>query len=69
MSRSLSSAPMNFFKALFVWLLISLFLGWGVYMTVHPTKASWWPLAISVIGLVAFIGKVGCLPPSDEHHH
>lgn len=62
---------MNFFKALFVWLLISLFLGWGVYMTVHPdqAKASWWPLAISVISLVAFIGKVGCLPPSDEHHH
>ncbi|MBM3829213.1 MAG: hypothetical protein FJ406_01605 [Verrucomicrobia bacterium] len=60
---------MNFFKALFVWLAIGLFLGWGVYMTVHPTKASFWPLAIAVLGTVAAIGKIGCLPPSDEHHH
>ncbi len=60
---------MNFFKALFAWLVIGAFLGWGVYMTVHPTKASLWPLAVSVVGLVAAIGKLGCLPPSDEHHH
>ncbi|NBV21467.1 MAG: hypothetical protein EBS05_06030 [Proteobacteria bacterium] len=60
---------MNFFKALFVWLGISVFLGWGVYMTVHPTKASFIPLTVAVIGVVAAIGKIGCLPPSDEHNH
>jgi len=60
---------MNFFKAVLVWLLIAVFLGWGILMSVHPTKASWWPLAVAAIGLVAFVGRVGCLPPSDEHHH
>lgn len=60
---------MNFFKALFAWLIIGAFLGWGVYMTVHPKSASFVPLAIAVVVTVAAIGKFGCLPPSDEHHH
>ena len=60
---------MNFFKAVFAWLVIGAFLGWGVYMTVHPKSASFVPLAIAVVVTVAAIGKFGCLPPSDEHHH
>ena len=60
---------MNFFKALFVWLALAVFIGWGVYMTVHPKSPSFVPLAVCVVVTVALIGKIGCLPPSDEHHH
>ena len=60
---------MNFFKAILTWLAIGAFLGWGVYMTVHPKSTSFVPLAVAVVVIVAVIGKFGCLPPSDEHHH
>jgi hypothetical protein len=60
---------MTFFKAVFVWLVIAVILGAAILMTVHPKTASVWPLLVVVVGLVAVIGKLGCLPPSDEHHH
>ena len=59
---------MTFYKATFAWLIIGAFLGWGVYMTAHPTKPSFVPLAIALVCVVGAIGKFGCLPPSDEHH-
>jgi hypothetical protein len=60
---------MTFFKALFAWLAIALVLGAAILKTMHPKSPSWWPLIIVTVGLVAVIGKIGCLPPSDEHHH
>ena len=60
---------MTFFKAVFTWLAIGAILGGAILMTVHPKSPSPWPLLVVVVGLVAVIGKFGCLPPSDEHHH
>ena len=60
---------MTFFKAVFTWLLIGVILGGGVFMTVHPKSPSWWPLLAVVVCFIAVVGKFGCLPPSDEHHH
>ena len=60
---------MTFFKAILAWLVIGVVLGGGILMTVHPKSPSWWPLLGAVVCLVAVIGKFGCLPPSDEHHH
>lgn len=60
---------MTFFKAVLAWLIIAAILGGGIFMTVHPKSPSWVPLLVVVVGLVAVIGKFGCLPPSDEHHH
>ena len=60
---------MTFFKAVFTWLAIAVILGGAILMAVHPKSPSWWPLIIVVVGLLAVIGKFGCLPPSDEHPH
>lgn len=60
---------MTFFKAVLAWLVIGAILGAAILMTVHPKSPSWWPLAVVVVGMVAAIGKFGCLPPGDEHHH
>jgi hypothetical protein len=60
---------MTFFKAVFAWLFIGAILGASILMTVHPKSATWWPLIVVSVGFVALVGKFGCLPPSDEHHH
>ncbi len=60
---------MTFFKAVLAWLVIGAILGASILMTVNPKSPTWWPLIVVSVGLVALVGKFGCLPPSDEHHH
>lgn len=60
---------MTFFKAVFAWLFIGVVLGAAILKTVHPKSPSWWPLIAVSVALLVVVGKLGCLPPSDEHHH
>lgn len=62
---------MAFYKATFVWLLVSVVIGGGIYMTVHPTKASWWPMIAATVGFIVLVGATGCKvdEPHGEDHH
>lgn len=62
---------MVFYKACFVWLLVSIVIGAGIYWTVHPTSPSWWPMILVTLGFIVLVGKTGCKvdEPHGEDHH
>ena len=63
---SLESRAMAFYKATFVWLLVSVVIGFGIYMTVHPTKPTWFWMAAATLGFIVLVGMTGC--KVDDHH-
>ena len=62
---------MAFYKATFVWLLVSVVIGFGIYMTVHPEKPTWFWMAAVTLGFIVLVGATGCKvdePHGDDHH-
>jgi F0F1-type ATP synthase assembly protein I len=50
---------MKFFLAIFAYLVISVFLGWGILLTF---KGNPWLLIIGFLAYAVAFGKLGCLP-------
>jgi hypothetical protein len=50
---------MQFVLAILVWLLMGFLIGWGLLLAVKG--ATLWLLALSVIGFIVLVGKIGCL--------
>ncbi len=50
---------MQFFLAILVWLLMGFLIGWGLVIAIKG--GALWLLALSVIGFIVLVGKIGCL--------
>jgi len=59
---------MTFYKAVFVWMLLCVVIGWGVYRTVAPENPSWTPLLLVIVGFIVLVGATGCKVDEPEHH-
>jgi uncharacterized membrane protein len=67
---ALISNAMAFYKGLFSWLIISLFIGWGAWRTTAPEgKESWWPIIIVTLGFIVLVAVTGCKVDEDHGDH
>jgi hypothetical protein len=55
---------MKFALAVFVYLVISAILGWGILLTV---KGNPWLLIVSFLAYAVAFAKIGCLPGKSHH--
>jgi O-antigen ligase len=63
---------MAFYKGLIAWLIISLFIGWGMWRTTAPVgKESFAPIICVVLGFIVLVAMTGCKVDEDhgEHDH
>ena len=54
---------MKLFLAIVAYLVIGLFLGWGILLAV---KGNLWLLIASLVVYVVAFGKIGCLPKKSH---
>ena len=54
---------MKFFLAIVAYLVISVFLGWGILLAVRGNP---WLLIISFLVYAVAFAKIGCLPKSSH---
>jgi len=52
-------SAMKFLTALFVYLLLAFFLGWGILLAV---KGSLWLLVVSSLAYLVMFFRIGCMP-------
>jgi hypothetical protein len=55
---------MKFYAAIIAYIVIGLFLGWGIYEAV---KGHFWLLGAAVAVYVIAFARLGCLPSSKSH--
>lgn len=56
-------ARMKFFGSILVYLAMAAVLGWGILHAVH---GSYWLLIVGILGYLALLTKLGCLPPKTH---
>jgi hypothetical protein len=55
---------MKFFLAIFAYLVISFFLGWGILLAFNGNP---WLLIVGFLAYAVAFAKLGCLPGKTSH--
>ncbi len=57
---------MRFLLAIFAYLVIALFLGWGILLAVHGQP---WLLIVGFLAYALAFARLGCMPAKTSHQH